>query len=81
MRVRPCLTAALLIAASPLPAEETDAPDAGFLEYLGMLEGQDEDWTMFEEEPVPTEPGDEIDYRRNDPAPEGEASTERDDEG
>jgi len=76
---RRCLPAILLIAASPLPAEEPASPDAGFLEYLGMWDGQDEDWELFEEEPA--EVADLNDDKRIDPAPEGDASTETDDEG
>lgn len=78
MRASPCLTAAILIAASPLSAEETEVPDAGFLEYLGMWDGQDEDWTLFEEELV--EAGAETEDDRDGPAPKGEAPTELDDE-
>ena len=45
-----------------------------FLEYLGMWEQTDEDWLLYDiEETVVME-------ERNEPAPEGEVSTEMEDE-
>ena len=45
-----------------------------FLEYLGMWEQTDEDWLLYDiEETVVME-------ERNEPAPEGEVSTEIEDE-
>lgn len=46
-----------------------------FLEYLGMWEESDEDWQLLDEDTVAE--NDE----RSDPVPEGEASTEKEDEG
>jgi hypothetical protein len=54
--------------------EEDDTPDMEFLEYLGSWEESDEEWLMFEG-PVTAE----LD-ERSDPAPEGEESTETEDE-
>jgi hypothetical protein len=55
-------------------AEEEPAPDAEFLEYLGMWQETDEDWQLLETLQVI-----EID-ERSDPAPDGEESTEMTDE-
>ena len=55
-------------------ADEEVSPEAEFLEYLGMWEATDEDWLVLDEVQVAeTE-------ERSDPAPEGEESTEKDDE-
>jgi len=55
-------------------AEEEPAPDAELLEYLGMWEETDEEWLLHDEALT-------ADNReRSDPAPEGEESTEKDDE-
>lgn len=83
------MTTALLLATCLVNAGEADeAPDAEFLEYLGMLENGDDDWTLFESEPFAGDNGAdgkldgiEDDERQIDPAPPGEASTETDDEG
>ena len=56
------------------PAAEGPAPDVEFLEYLGTWEETDEDWLMYSELQVL-----EMDTR-SDPAPEGEESTEHEDE-
>lgn len=55
-------------------AEEEPAPDAEFLEYLGMWQESDEDWLLLEEMQMTG-----LD-ERSDPAPEGEESTEIEDE-
>jgi hypothetical protein len=55
-------------------AAEDDAPDIEFLEYLGMWEESDEDWLILDE--AMTADNEE----RNDPAPQGEESVEKDDE-
>jgi len=62
-----CLGAAAL-------AEEEPVPDAEFLEYLGMWQESDEEWLLHEE--IQTTDLDE----RSDPVPEGEESTETQDE-
>ena len=75
MSVRPAaIASALVLSGGLLLAEELEQPDAEFLEYLGLWEGSDEDWLIFDE-PVVAE-ADE----RSDPAPEGEESTETEDE-
>jgi len=55
--------------------EDEDAPDMEFLEYLGLWEQSDEEWLLLDEEEVA---GKET---RSDPVPEGEESTEKEDEG
>jgi len=55
-------------------AEEEPAPEAEFIEYLGMWDLTDEDWQLLEDEMAAAE-------ERSEPAPEGEDSTETEDEG
>jgi len=55
-------------------AEEEPAPDADFLEYLGMWQESDEDWLLLEQVQMT-----DLD-ERSDPVPEGEESTEMNDE-
>ena len=56
-------------------AEEEPAPEVDFIEYLGMWELTDEEWLLLDEvESILAE-------ERNEPAPEGEDSTETEDEG
>jgi hypothetical protein len=76
MLVRHACIGSLLLACGLAAAAEEELPDIEFLEYLGSWEGSDEDWTMFT---VPTEARAETD-KRSDPAPDGEESTETDDE-
>ena len=66
----------LLLALSLVAAADEEMPDIEFLEYLGSWEETDEDWTMFGDAAKGRNETDE----RSDPAPEGEASTETDDE-
>jgi hypothetical protein len=54
--------------------ELEEVPEMEFLEYLGIWEESDEDWLLLDEEEVA-----ENDKRR-DPVPEGEDSTESEDE-
>ncbi len=63
-----------LCLATGVAAEEEPAPEAEFIEYLGMWDLTDEDWQLLEEEMAAAE-------ERSEPAPEGEASTETEDEG
>ena len=63
-----------LCLATGVAAEEELAPEAEFIEYLGMWDLTDEDWQLLEEEMAAAE-------ERSEPAPEGEASTETEDEG
>jgi len=51
-----------------------EVPDMEFLEYLGMWEESDEDWLFFDG--TTTADNEE----RSDPVPEGEESTEKEDE-
>lgn len=64
----------LLLGCSLVLAADDEAPDAEFLEYLGLWEESDADWLIFDE--VVTADTEE----RSDPAPEGEESTEKTDE-
>lgn len=75
----PALLFGALLCASTNTLAETDAeneelPDLEFLEYLGLWEETDDEWLLLDEEDVAN--NDE----RNDPVPEGEESTETDDE-
>ena len=67
----------LLGACGMVLAADNELPDAEFLEYLGSWEESDEVWLVLDElvELVAAE-SDE----RSDPAPQGEESTEIDDE-
>lgn len=75
---RPGLIAigAVLIAAAPAWADDTEAPDADFLEYLGMWEESDEEWLVFADGEQAALDAEE----RIDPVPDGEESMEKDDE-
>jgi len=55
-------------------AEEEEVPDSEFLEYLGMWEESDEVWLILDEAMTT------VDEERSDPVPDGEESTEKDDE-
>ena len=55
-------------------AAAEDRPELDFLEYLGMWEESDEEWQLLEESLRADN------EERSEPAPEGEASTEKDDE-
>ena len=68
------LASALVLSCGLLLAEELEQPDAEFLEYLGLWEESDEEWLIFEETVVADTD------ERSDPAPEGEESTETEDE-
>ena len=67
-----------LIAATPAIADEEaeniEVPDMDFLEYLGMWEESDEDWLLLDQQEVAEN------AKRSGPVPEGEESTETDDE-
>lgn len=68
-----CLAAAAV-------AEEEPTPDGEFLEYLGMWEESDEEWLLHDAMAQAAEKRRERSQERSDPAPEGEASPEKDDE-
>ncbi len=64
----------LLVGSGVVCAAEEEVPDIEFLEYLGMWEESDEDWLLLEGTmAAEAEEG-------SDPAPQGEESTEEDDE-
>ena len=64
----------LLMSCSLVLAADEEIPDAEFLEYLALWEESDEEWLIFEE-PVTVDA-----KERSDPVPEGEESTESNDE-
>ena len=76
MSARQVVLGSLLIACSLLVAADEELPEIEFIEYLGLWEESDEDWTMFSE---PMEARNENE-ERSDPAPDGKESTETDDE-
>jgi hypothetical protein len=57
-------------------------PDADFLEYLGMWNGKDEDWILFEDTPLYDAPIQSVDAL-GEPRPESRPAgpEEQDDEG
>jgi hypothetical protein len=76
MSVRRALGGSLLLMCSLMVAADEELPEIEFIEYLGLWEESDEDWTMFSDL---TEARNETD-ERSDPAPEGKESTETNDE-
>jgi len=68
------LAGALLLGCGLALAADDELPDVEFLEYLGTWEESDEEWLMFDE-PITAD----VD-KRSDPVPEGEESTETEDE-
>ncbi len=74
MSARQLLIGSMLFVFSFMVAADEELPDMDFIEYLGIWEGSDEDWLLFSE-PLKAE-----NEERSDPAPEGEESTEKDDE-
>ncbi len=73
-RALSALVCGLLFCGGMAAADEEDTPELDFLEYLGMWEESDEDWQLLEES-LRAE-----NEERNEPAPEGKASTEKEDE-
>jgi hypothetical protein len=71
---KPVLLGALLLFGGLVQGADDEMPDEDFLEYLGLWEESDEDWLMFDA-PVTTE-----NEERVDAVPDGEESTEKDDE-
>ena len=76
MSVRRILIGAILITSSLVVAADEEQPEMEFIEYLGLWEESEEDWTMFSD---PIEARNEND-ERSDPAPEGKESAETKDE-
>lgn len=72
--LRVSLTAMLLATFGPLLAADEELPEMEFLEYLGMWEESDEEWLALEEPLAKT------DDERKERKPDGEESTEKDDE-
>jgi hypothetical protein len=68
------LLGALLLFSGLVQGADDEMPDEDFLEYLGLWEESDEDWLMFDT-PATTESEERVD-----PVPDGEESTEKDDE-
>ncbi len=73
--IRALVFGLLACASTTAAATDEDIPELDFLEYLGMWEESDEEWLMLDE--TLTADNEE----RSDPAPEGEESTEKEDEG
>jgi hypothetical protein len=61
-------------ASSVVLAADAEEPDMEFLEYLGQWEETDEEWVMIDQQMSLDS------VERTDPAPQGEESTETDDE-
>ena len=73
---RALLTGVLLICWAAAVAD--DLPDEAFLDYLGSWEESDDEWVMFDE--MDTDQTDQQADSESDPAPQGEESTETEDE-
>jgi len=63
---------------SLLVAADEELPEIEFIEYLGLWEDSDEDWVLFSDSFNADKRA--RNEQRSDPAPEGEESTEKDDE-
>ncbi len=59
-------------------AADEELPEIEFIEYLGLWEDSDEDWVLFSDSFNADKRA--KNEQRSDPAPEGEESTEQDDE-
>ena len=68
------LAYALCVGASAFAEEGIEDLDAEFLEYLGMWEETDEEWLLHEDNLTADV------EERSDPVPDGEESTEQNDE-
>jgi hypothetical protein len=71
------LLCGLCLATATQAGEEEPAPDAEFLEYLGMWEETDEDWMLLDNTQIAETQDTE---KRSEPAPQGEDSSEKTDE-
>lgn len=67
----------LLAISGALYAEDAEAPEMEFLEYLGLWEESDADWVLLSGD---TETRIVAEDTRSDPAPKGEESAENEDE-
>jgi len=70
---RTLLIGSLLFCGLVLAADD-ELPDMEFLEYLGSWDESDEEWLIF------ADTQDDTAKERSDPVPQGEESTEKDDE-
>ncbi|MDJ0699542.1 MAG: hypothetical protein QNJ07_06760 [Woeseiaceae bacterium] len=71
---RTLLTVCSITVCGLVLAADDELPEMEFLEYLGMWDESDEEWLVLEE------PVAQNTETRNDPAPDSEESTEKDDE-
>ena len=78
MRSLICGLALCTAGATAVAATEKEEPEVDFLEYLGMWEESDEDWLILDETTDESTIADN--EERSDPAPDGEESTEKEDE-
>jgi len=74
---RMLLAGALTTMAFSAAQADEPLPDAEFLEYLGSWDESDEEWLLVREDALRNTAKDD---ERNDAAPEGEESTESNDE-
>ena len=77
-RMNQLLPGLLLGVCGMVLAADNELPEAALLEYLGSWEGSDEEWLIFVKDSEQLTADSE---KRIDPAPQGEESTENDDEG
>ena len=78
MSARRALIGSMLMVCSFVVAADEELPEIEFIEYLGLWEDSDEDWVLFSESFNADKRA--KNEQRSDPAPEGEESTENDDE-
>ena len=78
MSARRALLGSMLMVCSLVVAADEELPEIEFIEYLGLWEDSDEDWVLFSEAFNADKRA--KNEQRSDPAPEGEESTENDDE-
>ena len=78
MSARRALLGSVLMVCSLLVAADEELPEIEFIEYLGLWEDSDEDWVLFSDSFNADKRA--KNEQRSDPAPEGEESTEKDDE-
>jgi len=78
MSARRALLGSVLMVCSLLVAADEVLPEIEFIEYLGLWEDSDEDWVLFSDSFNADKRA--KNEERSDPAPEGEESTEKDDE-
>jgi len=77
--LRLAIVCGLVGATSGVSAENDELPDIEFLEYLGSWEESDEDWLLVSD--VDGVRNELTKDERSDPAPPGEESTEKENDG